>query len=205
MEGTDHVTEGQKKERAWNSPLVAGVISGIVVLVFIQPILGLLWRFLLSNIKHIANAAYGQAALGYTDIFNFWFMVMIIMVSVGLTSGFATGHLLSAYGKIRIARKILSPLSSTILSVVIAIGIILAGTVQLTHYFVVMQLKASFYQRLAVLAPKISQQEYKEYLASWAAMRDEEDYRRIVETMEASAKKGGTTLPELLPGARLPN
>ena len=66
-----------------------------------------------------------------------------------------------------------------------------------------MQLKASFYQRLTVLVPRISDQQYKEYLASWASMRNEDDYRNIVEHMENDAKKNGITLPELLAGARV--
>jgi hypothetical protein len=203
MDDSSLVVGGQRKERVWNRPLVAGVISGIFVLVFIQPILSFLWRFLLSNITSLVNSACHQAALGYTDVFSFWIMGTIISLSVGIVTGFATGRVLRAYGKTRSAPRTLSPRLSAVLSVVFAIGATLSGTVQMTKYFVVMQLKASFYQRLAVLAPKISEQEHKEYLASWAAMRNEEDYRRIVESMEANAKKSGTTLPELLSGARV--
>ncbi len=203
MDDAGPVVEGQKKERVWNRPLVAGVISGIFVLVFIQPILSFLWRFLLSNIKSLVNSACHQAALGYTDVFNFWIMGGLISLSVGAVTGFATARLLRTYGKTRIAPRTLSPRLSAVLWAVIAIMVTLSGTVQMTRFFVVMQLKASFYQRLAVLAPKISEQEHKEYLASWAAMHNEDDYRRIVESMEANAKKNGTTLPELLPGARV--
>src|SRR6266851_5504247 len=88
---------GQKKERVWNRPLVAGVISGIFVLVFIQPILSFLWRFLLSNIGSLVNAACHQAALGYTDVFNFWIMGTITSLSVGIVTGFATGRVLRTY------------------------------------------------------------------------------------------------------------
>jgi hypothetical protein len=203
MEDAGHVAEDQKKERAWTRPLVTGVISGIIVLVFIQPILGFLWRFLLSNIKSMRDGACIQAALGYTDRFDFLFMATLILVTVGVNTGFAIVAVHRAADVARSKQRILSLRVSRILWVVLSIAIILSGTVELTYSFVIMQLKASFYQRLAVLAPKISEQEYKEYLASWAAMHNEEDYRRIVESMDASAKKSGTTLPQLLPGARV--
>ena len=203
MEDTGLVSEGQKKERVWNRPLVAGVVSGIIVLVFIQPILSFLWRFLLSNIKSLVNAACAQAALGYTDIFNFWFMSALTSVTVGFVTGFASSRLLRGFGMSQSVPKNRSPWLATGLPVLFAIVVILAGASTMARNYVVMQLKASFYQRLAVLAPKISEQEHKEYLASWAAMRNEEDYRRIVESMEVSAKKNGATLPELLQGARV--
>ena len=201
-DAADNVAEGQQTERVWNRPLVAGIISGIIVLVFIQPILSFLWRFVLSNIKGTVNSACHQAALGYTDAYNFLFMENFIIFGVGLATIVAVKKLRSN-GVGRSVRRILSPRASKVLWLAWAMFAILGGTVQVTKYFVVMQLKASFYQRLAVLAPKISEQEYKEYLASWAAMHSEEDYRRIVENMDAAAKKNGTMLPELLPGARV--
>ena len=66
----------REKEGLWNRVsvgVISGVISGSIVLIFIRPILGFLWRFVLSNIQGTVNRACTQAALGYTDIYNFWF------------------------------------------------------------------------------------------------------------------------------------
>jgi hypothetical protein len=67
--------------------------------------------------------------------------------------------------------------------------------------FIVLQMNASFHQRLAVLSPKIADQDYKEFLAAWAAMSSEGDYARIVDHMDATAKTKGVILPALLTGA----
>jgi hypothetical protein len=56
-----------------------------------------------------------------------------------------------------------------------------------------MELKSTFHQKLAVLDAKTSDQEY---LAAWASMRNQEEYRRRVELMNSSAKDQGVTLPE---------
>jgi hypothetical protein len=64
-----------------------------------------------------------------------------------------------------------------------------------------MQMKASFEQRLAVLAPKISELDRKQFVASWASMQNQNDYGLIVQKMEANAMASGIILPPLLSGA----
>lgn len=61
----------------------------------------------------------------------------------------------------------------------------------------VMEINASFNQRLAVMAPAINDQEYKEFRAQWARMRSQSDYRALVSTMEKRASDLQIQLPEL--------
>lgn len=195
------LAEGQVKEGPWKRSAAISLVCATIFYVFIRPILNFLWLFLLSNFKSLVDRACAQAAFGYTDFYNFWssatytglFFAVSIGVAVVLISRRKSERAFSAR-----TLKALWVLWSAAL-----IGSVLTGTLRLTIDFVVMQLKASFYQRLTVLAPRISDQQYKEYLASWAAMRNEEDYSHIVESMEADAKKNGITLPELLSGARV--
>ena len=68
----------------------------------------------------------------------------------------------------------------------------------LMDLYLVMQMNASFHQRLEVLGPKINDLEYKELLASWASMHSREDYRKIITRMQGVAAQNGITLPKLL-------
>jgi len=66
--------------------------------------------------------------------------------------------------------------------------------------FACLQLNSSFDQRLTVLAPKISDQEYEEFRALWAGMKSRKDYKIIENKMNNSANKYGIQLPTpLLP------
>jgi hypothetical protein len=64
-----------------------------------------------------------------------------------------------------------------------------------------LQLNTSFNQRLTVLAPRISEQEYKEILASWAGMRNRADYQAVVQRVDSDAAAKGVVLPDFLGGA----
>ncbi|BCB26773.1 hypothetical protein SKTS_16590 [Sulfurimicrobium lacus] len=63
--------------------------------------------------------------------------------------------------------------------------------------FGVMEINASFNQRLAIMAPAISDKEYKEWRAQWAKMRGQRDYQALVSAMEKRAADLHIQLPEL--------
>jgi hypothetical protein len=59
----------------------------------------------------------------------------------------------------------------------------------------VMEINASFTRRLTVLAPLISDAEYKTLKARWANMRGKADYDALVTAMDKRAAELGVTLP----------
>jgi hypothetical protein len=59
----------------------------------------------------------------------------------------------------------------------------------------IMEIDASFNQRLTVLAPAISDVEYKTLKARWATMRSKADYDALVSAMDARARELGVNLP----------
>jgi hypothetical protein len=63
-----------------------------------------------------------------------------------------------------------------------------------------LQLNSSFNRRLTIVLPKLSDQEHKEFLASWAAMTTRRDYQQLNTRLEDVAKARGVKLPKpLLP------
>jgi hypothetical protein len=61
-----------------------------------------------------------------------------------------------------------------------------------------LQLNASFNQRMAVLAPEITDLEAKRLRARWASMRSREDYLAITAGMDAVANQKGIKLRKVL-------
>ena len=57
------------------------------------------------------------------------------------------------------------------------------------------QLNTSFNQRVAALAPRITDQQVKELRARWALMEKRSDYLSIVADMDKLAKETGSKLP----------
>jgi len=81
-----------------------------------------------------------------------------------------------------------------VLTIAASLGSLLISTL----VFADLQLTTSFQQRLTVLAPKISEQEYKELQASWASMQSRTDYELLNTQMESLAQQHGIELPEPL-------
>ena len=194
------------KDGGLRKAIIAGIISGVIVLIFIQPILGFLWHFVLSNIKSLNDSACRQAALDDpASLFGFWLRATFFSIFIGVVLG-STAFTYLMHGKtidhtLNLVQRAERVMSSRLLTTLFCLIFLGGGTFSIVADYLVLQLTTSFHQRLAVLAPKISDQEYKELLASWASMKNGEDYRNIVEKMDAKAIASGVTLPNLLSGA----
>jgi hypothetical protein len=194
---------GTPNQPGMSRAVLTGVVSGTCVLVFIKPLLGLLWKVALSNIQSITDSACRNAALGYTDRYGFLGFSAFASMVVGFSSGFLSSASRPALsgGLSQLGFKFYNLIRLRWVSSLLVIGVILLAGKMLAADFIVLQMNASFHQRLAVLSPKITDQDYKELLAAWAAMRSESDYGRIVDQMDDDAKARGIVLPELLAGA----
>jgi len=82
--------------------------------------------------------------------------------------------------------------------VVVALFLWIGMTFQTLLAWADLQLNASFTQRLTVLAPKLSAQEHKEFLASWASMTSRRDYVTLNTLLEQTATSRGVKLPKVL-------
>jgi len=98
---------------------------------------------------------------------------------------------------IKIAKRLKNKL---ILVVVIVVFVLFSIFGAVIEEFASLQLNTSFNQRLTILAPKLTDQEYKEFKALWASMDSREDYEGIKNEMDRIANQYQVELPKpLLP------
>jgi hypothetical protein len=183
--------------------IVSSLIATVFFLLILQPLLGLVWRFVLSNVRLINDIACRGAALENPDRYGYLLMTAVATGSIAalvLSSGIV--HIFnSPPSQMPLKRSEVFPkwYERTMLFFLV-FSIFSVAFVQYIG-FLQMALKISFSQRLTVLTPKISDQERKELQAEWASMRNESDYIHIVDEMEQKAKANGITLPKFRTGA----
>lgn len=176
--------------------IVGGLISSLLVLIFIQPILNFLWRLILNAggilhqgyvdriYKDAARAGgnpYGEStllALGLVFGFVGLFWILDRMRASPASGSFPQ---LSRSAD----RAVLFVLMAGLLSILFRVAIS-RGTADIAE---------SFTQRLTVLASGISDSEYKILKARWASMHGRADYDAIVADMEKCATELGVKLP----------
>ncbi|MDR3576885.1 MAG: hypothetical protein P4L50_23715 [Anaerolineaceae bacterium] len=189
--------------------IYASVIATILTMVFIEPILKFLWNGMIwfSSIFYegFINEIYIDAALGQRNDID----EMIFILFCALIIGSAIAFILMLvnlnplnplnsfnqliFNKIHITKKTIR-----IIGVISSVLLIIATLFLVTDTFAVLQLNTSFQQRITVLAPRISETEYKELLASWASMKSRADYELIVTQMNTLADQNNIILPPLL-------
>jgi len=183
--------------------ILVEVVAGILVLIFAQTIGRFAWNGIVwSSINiyaGIAKSVYKNAALGQRNWIDIVLLTFLLYFMVATVLGLylrkveirGASRIKEAYAKL--PKKIRSAIP-IIMVVAFVLSVLYVGTLA----FVDLQLNASFQQRLTVLAPKISEQEYKELQAAWASMQSRPDYESINTRMDSLARQHGIELPELL-------
>jgi hypothetical protein len=183
----------------WNDPalrvaIVAGILASIVFIYFLDPILRGLWSVALFAARRLysglLDGVYTHAALGHRD----WLLVLLFLMGHGALSGAIVGAIagtgirwLKPEGFKR-PRRIVAAL-------VLFVSVWIPLTFIAVLAFADVQLNASFNQRLTVLAPRLSEQERKEFLAMWASMTSRQDYERLNARLEQVATSRSVKLP----------
>jgi hypothetical protein len=176
--------------------IISGIVSSLIVIIFIQPILGFTWNVIIgisSQVHHgYVDRIYRNAAVGDRNVIGH-LTALYLFMSLPLAG---TVFLLRA--KVSVPPKLTAvnrSLDAILISTCVVTVILMLAAFALSVG--IMEISSSFNQRLTVLAPAISDAEYKTFRARWANMRSEADYNAIVANMEARAKELGVTLPKL--------
>ena len=195
--------------------ILASIIASILVIIFIQPILGLAYTFIIFIGEYVytgfSNQIYHNAALGErpTTVFMM-FVAMLVSINLFFVLLTFLVFLLTRTSKTEasegskvdkkesfIHKKRLN--SFLKMASVISYGVLLlCSLILLTFEFTNLQLNTSFQQRLTVLAPKLTELENKELQAQWASMNTRADFEAITEQMSRLAKDRNVVLPEPL-------
>jgi hypothetical protein len=195
--------------------ILIGVIAAIFVTIIFEPLIKWLWSLaiIISNNTYtgLISIFYRQAALGINDhvaveiefllltsFFGFGAMLgIIVLMRRKMKSDIPDDNKPSFFqSKYRIIKWIDSPIM--IISFM-CVGLLAFGVV-LSNDYISLQLNATFNQRLTILAPVISDQQCRELKASWAIMKNRQDYESIInETQSLAAQNGIELPPPLLP------
>jgi hypothetical protein len=194
------------KDSTFRASVIASVIASLLVIIFVQPLLNFVWGVILWLGMHVfigmLNQLYANAALGHRDwVVAFFAMIALTLALMAPPTAFIVR--LIRRRSIQNKRGEHPPAEKTSpWKRVVDIGMTVVGTVAISFmaasiYFD-LQLNTSFDQRIAVLAPKVSDQTIKELRAQWALMESREDYLALEARLGQLAHDAGITLPKPL-------
>lgn len=179
-----------------NIGIISGVISSLIVLIFIQPILSLVWKAIMAiggSVHHgYVDRIYRNAAVIGPDphgiLTLFVLLVVPLLVLLFWSQRVMEFEQYSVYfpRSMKFHKIISWGLAMMAFLIFIARFSILQGTLKIDE---------SFRQRLTILAPAISDAEYKTLKARWAGMQGKADYDALVTAMDRRATELGVTLP----------
>lgn len=194
----NELEEDRHMERQLKVGIVAGLISSLVVVIFIQPILNFLWRLILNvggtlhqgyvdriyrNAAWAGGNPYGEPTL---------FVVVTVFMMVVL---FWTVESIKTDPAVHHFHRLTTLMELIVLLTVLMSFLVVAG--RMAIFQGTADIAESFTQRLTVLAPAISDSEYKTLKARWAGMRGKADYDAIVADMDKRAAELGVNLPSV--------
>jgi len=163
--------------------VIASVVASIIVIIFVQPLLHLAWLGITTLIGAISTSAlnivYHDAALEETEAVPLTILLFLLIF-------FAVSFLFRS--------RRLDKIDVIMLTFLFATGI--AGTAGM---YGKTEIAGSYRQRIAVLAPHITDQERKVLEAEWKTITTRVDYQRLVAKMEALAATNSVVLPKLRP------
>ncbi|SRR5713101_112445 len=176
--------------------IVSGIVSSLVVILFIHPILSFIWNAVLTiggavHQGYIGRIYINAAVADRNLLGQLTFLVLLFMFPLFGILFLLMRTVVSPPGFINLSRFA----SSLLLLGQAVLFCFLLVTFSLSSG--IMEISASFTQRLTVLAPAVSDAEYKTLKARWASMRGKADYEAIVTEMDRRATELGITLPRV--------
>lgn len=176
--------------------IIGGVVSSILVIIFIQPLLNYVWTAVLSFGEHIqasyVDKIFRSAAIGDRGRVSQLTFLMVILVVISVPSFLFLSQVAYRYAVFEKANRVFLLVMSFM-----SLMLVMVSLVSFSISMGVTEINASFNQRLTVLAPAISEHETKELKAQWAKMSSKRDYRALVSLMEKRASELQIQLPEL--------
>ena len=171
--------------------IITSIIGSVVVIVFIQPLMNFIWKTVLTvgGAVHegFVDRLYRAAAI--SDPSRFTIVVGLAIILFILI--FEMQPLLFSPNYEAFSTDRQTNLTKRFLIFIALITVLFIFTL----IFGIFDLRMSFTQRLTILAPGITDIEYKTLNAEWVKMKSKADYQAIVATMDKRAAELNITLP----------
>ncbi|MBE0568232.1 MAG: hypothetical protein IH577_00960 [Deltaproteobacteria bacterium] len=186
--------------------VIGGIITAII-LFFFQPILGLMYKTIISVTNTIGGRISG---LPYIHASRGEMHILLLNVSVIMIGIFVAGYYLFLNETRTRNMSITEDVNKTTWNKVIKISdklLLVMSKSMFVLYFILVIISMSissgtikmitkFNQRLTILSPYISDYEYKVYKSSWASMKSKPDYESIIAGMDNVARTKRIILPK---------
>jgi len=181
--------------------IVGGVVSGLMLTLFIQPILKFVWYTVMAVGGHLHKGYVDgiYRAAGANDVNIMGYALASLLILFVLPAAFYP--VLTQWADMDNQGGILSRLDRGMktfakgLFIAQGIFLLLICTIAFSLYTGTEEIRSSFTQRLTILSPEISDTEYKTFEARWASMRGKADYDALVASMNNRAAELGIKLP----------
>ncbi|ENY6498324.1 hypothetical protein ACSTJ7_09940 [Vibrio parahaemolyticus] len=196
----------------FRASIAASIVASIIFISLIQPVMTYVWNTISSTgneyLNYYVDLMYANAALGERN----WVVVTVAILGIYLPFVLLLGKGLGQFTTRKLDQSIQNSdnevakkkkVSGLLFKLNIlrwllaAIGLGLA-TIMASYIYTDLQLNASFNQRLAVLAPKLSKVEYLQYRADWASMTSKQDYKLLEARLNNQAHELEVHLPSPL-------
>lgn len=187
--------------------LLIGIVSGLLLVLFIQPILEMITNLILWAGSHcyagFSTHIYRSASLGFHEEFSYtllylWFAIISGSAVLITWTIFIICKRLSTNKNEYETREDIPKYPYMRSLLVSLFFLLILNFFNIACDFARFQLNTSFNHRLTILAAKITDQEVKTLKAEWASMQNQKDYRAIVCKMDYLAQKNKIALPDLL-------
>lgn len=214
------------KDETIRKGVISSVLASLFVIIFISPILNLLWNFLAENggvfLKNLTDSLYINAALGKRNWLDAIFYAYLFSFLIGGVI-YANFYIFRKHRNLekeienfheeeekeiseeKIKKGLIKLKSNTkkmklfiFISWILALFFISTSFFSLFRVYSDLQMNTSFEQRLNAIAPILNEQEEEELISKWALMRNRSNYEEINKAMENYANEAKITLPPLL-------
>jgi len=179
--------------------LILGAVVGVILKRLIDPAVDLIWGFLSKQSNKLLvdwiNSVVKQAALGPKknyEIIEYILIIAVIMTYMWLKRDYYEVHS-TVVPEEKITQK--QKIRGWYFMLITAVSILMYAFVGYVSVQSDQSLNLKFKQRLTIIAPKISEQQYKEFMASWASMRTVEDIIALTKKLNDVAAANNIKLP----------
>jgi|GEM_PF-1553057 len=204
------------QDRSVRTGIITGIISSLIVIVFLNPILTIGWNIINSiadnTVTKLSDTLYQNAAIGKRN----WLDVIIISIIMIPIFVVATNEFTKNIKKIftiliiddnKESNIVSKPTEKKvpnkrkvnfILNAFFSVVVFLSLSFMIVSVYSDLQLNASFDQRINAISPYIDSQEEEVLKSQWACMKNRTDYLNINKKIDELAGNSGIEIPQPL-------